>query len=493
MDQLDDSTPSGMTLSDPAPSGTVLSDPALSDTALGGTVLHDTARDGTVCEGTVCEGTAPDDTAPDDALRYDDYARYLSPALARAADLVAVEGSGSYLTDAGGRRYLDWVQGIAVNALGHCHPRVVRAVTDQVARLMTASFNMAAYPATLELARRIAEIAPGELGTTFFSNSGAEAVDGAIKLARAATRRPAVIAFRGSFHGRTIGATSVTAAKSAYRSWYEPLMAGVHLTAFPSRDQCPAGYDGAQRADHAIGELEALLAHVVAPETVAAILMEPVQGEGGYVVPPREFVQRVRELCDEHGILLILDEIQSGYGRTGRMFACEAFDVVPDIMTLGKAMAGGLPMSAVVSTPEIMASWRPGMHGSTFGGNPVAAAAALAVLDEFAENDVLGNCRTQGAYVEQRLRELQGRHAIVTEVRGLGLMLAVELGHADGRPGGDLVTAVLQDCADHGLLLLSCGATGGAIRLVAPLTSTREELDEGLEILAAAIGRADDR
>ncbi|MGO1315554.1 MAG: aspartate aminotransferase family protein [Cellulomonadaceae bacterium] len=419
------------------------------------------------------------------------YRPYLSPALAKATDLVVTSGSGSYLTDVDGRRFLDFVQGIAVNALGHCHPRVVHAVQEQAAQLLTASFNMVNYPTTLELARRIAEIAPGQLGSTFFSNGGAEAVDGAIKLARAATRRPAIIAFKGSFHGRTIGATSVTASNSKYRKHYEPLMGGVHFATYPSADLCPPGFDEDQRTEFALAELQRLFDYVVAPETVAAILMEPIQGEGGYVVPTREFVQAIRAVCDEHGILLIFDEIQAGYGRTGQMFASEHFDVVPDIMTLGKAIAGGVPMSAVVSTPDIMSSWLPGMHGGTFGGNPVAAAAALAVLDEFEENDVLGNAQRQGAYLAERLRELAAAHPVVTDVRGLGMMLAIELNHTDGRPGGDLVQAVQRDCFEHGLLILSCGVKGNGIRIAAPLNVTRAELDEGLDILDAALDRAD--
>lgn len=418
--------------------------------------------------------------------------RYLSPVLTRATDIVAVSGQGSYLTAADGRRYVDWVQGIAVNALGHCHPRVVRAVTEQATRLLTASFNLVGYEPTGELARRIAEIAPGDLESTFFSNSGAEAVDAAVKLARAATGRPAIIAFTGSFHGRTIGATSVTGSSARYRSPYEPLAGGVYFSRFPAQAQCPPGMDEHERSELALGDLRRLFDHVVEPSSVAAVIMEPVQGEGGYVVPPREFVRALRTLCDEHGILLVLDEIQSGYGRTGTMFASEHFDVAPDVMTIGKAMAGGLPMSAVVAAPELMERWRIGTHGSTFGGNPVAAAAGLAVLDVFAEDDVLANCRAQGAYVRARLEEIASETAIVSQVRGLGLMLALELSGADGTGGPDLVRRVRTDCRDNGLLALACGVHHEVLRLAMPLNVTTDVVDEGLAILQAALKRADE-
>ncbi|PKQ30788.1 MAG: aspartate aminotransferase family protein [Actinobacteria bacterium HGW-Actinobacteria-2] len=415
------------------------------------------------------------------------YKPYLSPALAKTTDLVIDRGEGSYLWDTDGRRYLDWVQGIAVNALGHRHPRVVAAIKAQVDKLLTASYNMVSYEPTLEWARRIAEVAPGDLGTTFFSNGGAEAVDGAIKLARAHTGRPGIIAFKGSFHGRTLGATSVTASNAKYRLGYDPLVGGIDFTTYPAAGQAPAGYTADELTDFALGQLEDLFAYQRAPQSVAAILMEPIQGEGGYVVPPTRFVQRVRELCDQHGILLIFDEIQAGFGRTGTFFASENFGVVPDIMTIGKAMAGGLPASGVVSTPAIMSSWGPGRHGGTFGGNPVVAAAGLAVLDEFAEADILTNVNTVGAYLSDKLDALMQQFPIITDSRGLGLMRAIELNHLDGSPGGDLLEAVRRSCLDKGLFTLSCGVKGNGLRFATPLNTTIAELDEGLEILTTAL------
>lgn len=420
-------------------------------------------------------------------LELADYQSYLSPALAKSTDIVLERGEGAYVWDTSGRRYLDWVQGIAVNALGHCHPRVVAAIQEQVGKLLTASFNMVYYETTMEWARRIAEVAPGELGSTFFSNGGAEAVDGAIKLARAHTGRPGIIAFKGSFHGRTIGATSVTASNSKYRLGYDPLVGGIDFTSYPAAGQAPAGLSEEELSDYALGQLEDLFAYVRAPQSVAAILMEPVQGEGGYIVPPASYVRRVRELCDQHGILLIFDEIQSGFGRTGTFFASENFDVVPDIMTIGKAMAGGLPASGVVSTPAIMASWGPGRHGGTFGGNPVVAAAGLALLDEFAEAGIVAGVSDLGDHLAARLDELAKRFPIITDSRGLGLMRAIEINHLDGRPGGDLLEAVRRKCLDDGLFTLACGVRGNGLRFATPLNTSTEELDEGLEILTGAL------
>lgn len=420
-------------------------------------------------------------------ITYDDYKQYLSPALSKATNLVIDHGEGSYVWDVSGRRYLDWVQGIAVNALGHCHPRVVAAIREQVGKLLTCSFNVVNYEPTLKWAKRIAEIAPGGLGSTFFSNGGAEATDGALKLAKAYTGRPGIIAFKGSFHGRTIAATSVTASSAHYRAGYDPLVPGIDLITYPSADQSPVGYSSEEISAWALKQLTDLFAYVRDPHSVAAVLMEPVQGEGGYIVPPASYMKALRQICTDNGILLIFDEIQAGYGRTGRMFASENFDVVPDIMTIGKAMAGGLPASGVVSTSEIMAAWGPGRHGGTFGGNPVVASAGLAVLDEYAESHLLDNVNTVGDYLAGRLDELKREFPIVTDARGLGLMRAIELNHADGRPGGDLLEDVRAICLDKGLMTLSCGVRHNGMRFATPLNTTTELIDEGLDILRGAL------
>ncbi|EST12688.1 aspartate aminotransferase family protein [Sporolactobacillus laevolacticus] len=416
-------------------------------------------------------------------MKFEDYQPYLSPALAKATNLIVESGQGCYLTDIHGDRYLDFVQGIAVNALGHCHPKIVEAIKDQSGKLITASFNVVNYPTTLKLAKRLSEVTPGQLNSVFFSNGGAEAVDGALKLAKAYTKRPAIIAFQGSFHGRTFGALSVTGSNAKYRKYYEPLVGSVYFTAYPSKDICPKGFNEEQRTRFCLNELDHLFQYLIAPDQVAAIIMEPVQGEGGYVVPTKAFVQGIRDRCDQYGILLIMDEIQSGYGRTGKMFACEHFDVVPDILTVGKAIAGGLPMSAVVSKKEIMAEWHPGMHGTTFGGHPICAAAALAVLDEFQQSHLLDHVNKTGTYLKDQLVRLQKKYCCISDVRGLGLMLAIEFSHPDGTPAGDILEKVREGCLNNNLLTLSCGVHNNGMRFATPLNVKKEEIDQGVAII----------
>lgn len=419
----------------------------------------------------------------DSQIVFKDFKRYLSPALSKATDLVVESGKGMYLTDVNGKRYIDWVQGIAVNALGHAHPRVVAAAKEQIDKLVTASFNVVNYPTTLELAKRIAEVTPGDLDSMLFANGGAEATDAAIKLARVVTGRPAVIAFKGSFHGRTMGAISITASNSFYRKDIEPLMGGVYFAPYPSKDLCPEGYDAKERAEWCLGEIRRLFKYCVAPDQVASIYVEPVQGEGGYVVPDPSFLQGLRKMCTEYGIMLTFDEIQSGYGRTGKMFAGMHSGVVPDIMTVGKAIAGGFPMSAVISSQKNMDKWLPGMHGGTFGGNPVAGAAGLAVLDEFQEKGIVAHAAELGEYFKSRLLELQKTYPFIADVRGVGMMLAIEFGQVGDRTGADVFHEVSSKALEAGLLLLGCGADHDAVRFAAPLNSTTEEIDEGLTVL----------
>ncbi|NTV77754.1 MAG: aspartate aminotransferase family protein [Clostridiales bacterium] len=420
-------------------------------------------------------------------MEFKDYKEYLSPALAKSTDLVVTEGKGCYLTDVNGDKYLDFVQGIAVNAFGHCFPPIVDAIVKQTGKLINASFNMVNYESTLTLAKRLSAITPGNLNSIFFSNGGAEATDGAIKLAKAYTKRPAIIAFQGSFHGRTIGASTITASNSKYRKYYEPMMGGVYFSTYPSKDLCPKGFDEEQRSEYCLNELKKLFKYVIAPDTVAAIYMEPLQGEGGYVVPPDSFLKGVRKLCDENGILLVFDEIQSGFGRTGKMWASEHSGVVPDIMTVGKAIAGGLPMSGVISTPEIMEEWHPGMHGGTFGGNPVMAAAANAVLDQFEDGSLMTHVNEMGDYLVAQLLKLKEKHPIIFDVRGRGLMVAVEYTHADGTPAPEVWAAVKEKCLQMKMLTLNCGVHGNGMRFATPLNVTKDELDEGLSILDRAL------
>ncbi len=417
-------------------------------------------------------------------MKFDDYKEYLSPALAKATNLVVERAEGCYIRDVNGNEYLDFVQGIAVNALGHCHPKVVEAVCEQTKKLITASFNLVNYPSTLKLAEELAKVTPGELNVTFFSNGGSEANDGAIKLARSYTKRPGIIAFKGSFHGRSLGATSITGSNSKYRNNYEPLLGGVYFAPYPT----PFRTTEEECTQRCLNELQEIFDRLIPADNVAMIIIEPVLGEGGYVVPPVKYMKALRELCTKHGILLAFDEIQSGYGRTGKMFASEHFGVVPDIMTLGKAIAGGLPMSAIVSTKEIMSTWKPGMHGTTFGGHPVCAAAGLAVLEAFKEEKILENCTMQGKYLQEKLFALQKKYPVMGDVRGLGLMIGVEFVHPEDKaPNADALNKVKDYCFKHGLLTLSCGVYGNGFRFATPLNVKKEELDKGLAIFEDAL------
>lgn len=429
-------------------------------------------------------------------MKFEDYQQYLSPVFVKSTHLVVGEGHGLYLKDVNGVEYLDMVQGIAVNVAGHTPEKVVNAIKDQAEKLIHASFNLVNYPSTLKLAKRLAEKAPGKgdkkLTSLFFSNGGAEANDSAIKLARCATGRQLIIAMTGSFHGRTVGTTSITGSNSHYREAYEPLMGGVYFTPFPQRILCPdsiANEDLEGRADYCLWQLENLLKFLAPAKEVAAIIMEPIQGEGGYVAPHPKFLKGVREICDKHGILLIFDEIQSGFGRTGKMWASEHFDVVPDIMTTGKAIAGGLPMSCCWSTPEIMAKWNVGTHGTTFGGNPVCAAAGNAVLDLMEEEDLISNSAVMGDYLQKQLKEMMKRHASIADVRGIGLMTAAEFCkpgtfEPDAAMRNNVVKYLLEE--EH-MLTTGCGVNGNGFRFIMPLNIKKEEVDLCLEKFERAV------
>jgi len=410
---------------------------------------------------------------------------HLSQVLYRYTPLVIDHAQGSYLYAVDGRRYLDFASGIAVTNLGHGHPDVLRAAHEQLDRLVHTSV-VAHHEPAIELAERIAAVAPGKLDKVFFANSGAEAVEGAIKLARYTTGRSALIAFQGAFHGRTYGALSLTASKSYYRERYEPFLPGVYHAPYPYPYRNPSGPGEEATLTYVFDFIEEMLDTRVPPRNIAAFIVEPVLGEGGYVVPPAGFMPRLRALCDQHGILLIADEVQSGYGRTGKMFACEHTGVVPDIMTLAKSIASGLPLSAVVASSKLMDQWEPAAHGSTFGGNPVSCAAAVATLEVFQREGILANATEKGNDLLRRLRRLQQQSPAIGEVRGLGLMVGVELVNPDGSPNKELQKKIRQVCLDSGMVVLSCGPHDNVLRLVPPLNISQAELDEGWEILNGA-------
>jgi len=408
--------------------------------------------------------------------------RVVTPVLPKFSTTEVVRGEGVYLYGVDGTRYLDFASGIAVVNTGHCHPKVVEAVQRQVAQLIHACIHVSWYPSYIQLAERLAEIVP-ELGMVYFCNSGAEAIESALKLARYVTRRPAIVAFQGAFHGRTLGAASVTA-KAALRRHYEPLLPAVYHVPYPWCFRCSYGQKHQTCHLECFQALERLFLTMVSPEDTAAILIEPIMGESGYYVAPDEFLRKVRSLCDQHGILLIVDEIQSGMGRTGKMFAWQHVGFVPDVMAVAKALGSGFPIGAVLARPEIMSRWEQGAHGSTFGGNPVACAAALATLEVIEEEGLVQNAAEIGSYLYQGLRALQAQVPMIGDVRGRGLMLAIELVKPDGSPNAEMLKAITRQAQERGLLTIGCGLYSNVLRIIPPLILTREQADEGLSILA---------
>ncbi len=411
------------------------------------------------------------------------------PVWARYTDLVVERASGSWLETPDGRRYLDYTCGIGVTNTGHAHPRVVAAIADQAARGIHLQQNVVYHQPGLELHRRLPQRFPNaradESYGLFLSNSGAEAVEAAVKLAKYVTRRPIVIAFRGGFHGRTHGAMALTSSSVKYRAHYEPLMGGVHFVPFPY----PLRMGGADAAlATTMSAIDDLFTSVVSPEDVAAFLVEPILGEGGYVVPPDGFLPALREVADRHGILLAVDEVQSGYARTGRFFATEWTDASPDIVIMAKGIASGLPMSGILASRRLLDQWSPGAHGGTYGGNAVACAAALATLDVIDGERLAERAESLGAWLLDGLRDRARGHASVAEVRGRGLMVALEF--ADGpalTPRPDLVKALLAAAMEANLLLLSCGTYGQAVRIIPPLVTTDDEVDLALGIIGDAL------
>jgi 4-aminobutyrate aminotransferase len=412
----------------------------------------------------------------------------LAPCLAQDWPNLPVErAEGVYLYTRDGRRVLDFLAGFGACNVGHNHPRVVAAAREQMERMVHAPLGVVAHEPALRLAWELGQITPGGADMFFFGNSGAEAVEGAIKLARYATGRRGIIAFLGGFHGRTMGAVSVTTSKVRYRTGHGPFLPDVYYARFPYpfRSSAP---DPDACAQEALEDIERLLEYVIAPQDVAAFLLEPIQGEGGYVIPPRPWLVALRQLADEHGILLIFDEVQTGFGRTGEWFAAQAFGVEPDILCLAKGIANGFPLGAVAARRDLMKRWGPVSHGTTYGGNPISCAAALAVLEVIREENLLENARAQGAYMLEALRQLQAESPIVGDVRGVGLMIAVEFVRPGSKePNPEAVRRVLQRALEDGLLLYPCGHWTQTIRLIPPLTINREQVEEGLEIFRRAV------
>ncbi|MGI6575743.1 MAG: aspartate aminotransferase family protein [bacterium] len=414
--------------------------------------------------------------------------RIFPPAAGRVTDLGVVKAEGTYLYTEDGKKYLDFASGIAVCNLGHNHPQVIQAVKEQLDKMIHVGHNVVWYEPYISLGEKLVQLSGGDT-MVYFSNSGAEANEGAVKLAKYVSGRPALIAFRGGFHGRTLGTLSLTTSGAAKRKNYEALLPSVHFAEYPYCYRCPFGQEEGKCGLECLQYLEEKVFKLeVAPERVAAMIIEPVAGEGGYIVPPLEFIQELRSLCDRHGIYLIFDEIQTGIGRTGKIFAAEHFGITPDITTLGKAIGGGFPLSAVVAKREIMEKWDAGAHGGTFGGNPVACAAALLIL-KLLEEGYLDNAARMGQYFKDKLNKLQAKYSLIGDVRGLGLMIGVEFVRGDKKPALDVAKQIQSHCLEHQLVLLTCGPDNNIIRFIAPTTVTHDEIDSALAVVEEGIAK----
>lgn len=409
----------------------------------------------------------------------------LSPHLRQATPVVAVRGEGPYLYGEDGRRYLDFTAGIGVTSTGHCHPRVVAAAQEQVATLIHGQYTTVMHEPLRRLVGALGEVLPTGLDSLFFTNSGSEAVEAAMRLARQATGRPNIVVCHGGFHGRTVAAASMTTSGVRFRSGFSPLMPGVAVTPFPTPFRY--GWDADTATKFALRELDYLLQTISSPQDTAAIIVEPVLGEGGYVPATEGFLRGLRERADRHGMLFILDEVQTGVGRTGRFWGHEHFGVRPDILVTAKGLASGFPLSAIAASEELMSKAWPGSQGGTYGGNAVACAAAVATLEVVREEKLVANAESMGLRLRAGLEAVADKYPAIGDVRGLGLMLASEFVTADGEPDPATAGRVQRAAVDQGLLLLLCGAYNNVVRMIPALIVDDAVIDAGLRAWSAAV------
>ncbi|WP_300010096.1 aminotransferase class III-fold pyridoxal phosphate-dependent enzyme [Pseudonocardia sp.] len=410
----------------------------------------------------------------------------LSPVLQQATPVQAARGEGVHLFDTDGRRHLDFTAGIGVTSTGHCHPRVVAAAQEQVGTLIHGQYTTVMHQPLLRLAERMGDVLPAGMDRVFFLNSGSEAVEASVRLARHATGRQIVVAFDGGFHGRTMGAAALTTSGAKIRAGIGPMMGGVEFAPFPYAFRY--GWSEEETVAFCLRELDRVLLTAAPARDVAAFLIEPVLGEGGYVPTPPAFLQGLRERADAHGILLIADEVQTGYGRTGRFWGHQHTDgLTPDILITAKGLASGFPLSAIAAPEAIMEKALPGSQGGTYGGNAVSCAAALATLDVITEENLVENAREQGLRLLEGLRKVAVENPGIADVRGLGLMVGNEFRTADGAPDPAAATRAHAAAAERGLLLLTCGPFGNVVRMIPPLIVTAEQIDEGVGLWADAV------
>ncbi|GAB3056483.1 aspartate aminotransferase family protein [Virgibacillus ainsalahensis] len=415
----------------------------------------------------------------------DSIGNFLAPSMAKDhPNLPVVKAEGCYYYGADGKKYLDFTSGIAVENVGHRHPKVVDAIKNGSDHLIHGPSGVIIYESILKLAEELQGILPAKLDNFFFGNSGTEAIEGALKLAKYVKQRPYVISFTGGFHGRTIGSLSVSTSKSKYRKHMQPSWLTYQLP-YANPSECPVDTDPEVFfAEKLEAEAASLFRHQVDPEEVACMIVEPVLGEGGYVIPPKSWLKKIREICDRHDILLIFDEVQTGFGRTGNWFAAQTFDVTPDIMAVAKGIAAGLPLGVTIASKELMAQWPMGTHATTFGGNPLACSAARASIGVIKEENLLENTRDMGDYALGQLRKLQEKYSVIADVRGVGLMLGVAFQNPKtADPDGDAVMKVLDGCLEKGVLFYLCGNAGEVLRMIPPLTVTKEQIDAGINVL----------
>ncbi|MGW4486391.1 aspartate aminotransferase family protein [Amycolatopsis sp. NPDC004368] len=404
----------------------------------------------------------------------------LSPLLKQATPVVVDHGEGVYLYDVDGKRHLDFTAGIGVTSTGHCHPRVVEAARDQIGKLIHGQYTTVMHKPLLELTSRLGEVLPTGLDSLFYANSGSEAVEAALRLARQATKRPNVIVFQGGFHGRTVAAATMTTSGTRFSTGIGPLMGGVHVAPFPYAYHY--GWDEQTATKFALRELDYLFQTVSAPSETAAIFVEPILGEGGYVPANSEFMAGLRERADRHGIVLVVDEIQAGFGRTGKFWGHDHFGITPDVVLIAKGLASGFPLSGIAASQELMAKAYPGSQGGTYGGNAVSCAAAVATLDVIRDEKLVENAAERGRQLVEGARLIADKTPGIGEVRGLGLLVGTEFTAADGTPDTATAAAAQQTAAKNGLLLLTCGAYSNVVRMVPPLVVNAEQVDDALKI-----------
>ncbi|MBD3657358.1 MULTISPECIES: aspartate aminotransferase family protein [Marinobacter] len=413
-----------------------------------------------------------------------DHKGKLSPLLKQATGITAERGEGAYIHATDGRRYLDFTSGIGVTSTGHCHPKVVAAAQKQVATMIHAQATTVMNPRLPELAEKLGELTPDPLNAFFFSNAGTEVAEAGIRLVRQATGRPNIIVFHGGFHGRTMGSLSLTTSSVALRAGVSPMMGGVVVAPFPHAHHY--GWSEDETTDFCLRELDRIFVTYSAPKETAAMMIEPVQGEGGYVPANARFMQGLRERCDKHGIMLVFDEVQAGFGRSGKFWAHQHFGVTPDAIMIAKGLASGFPISALAASEETMARGWPGSQGGTYGGNAVAAAAAIATIDVIREEGLVENADKMGKRLRDSLQGLQKDYPEMADVRGMGLMLGVEMRRGDC-PDGDRAGNILKECEKRGLLMLRCGPYHEIVRWLPPLIVNGQQIDEAVGIFEEAL------